>query len=232
MTHLQLASKIHEKLMKPREILTTSAQKTSSQTPESENLGPELAPLPIATKVFAAVARAQARDEPDQEEPMGPVELQAERWRRIKVYQGKDIYLRRLKQFLSGDVKDWSNAQVRRIDKVAGDFTLDSLDVLYRLRGSTRGHPRDMGDELRLVVPKTLYSYMLHDAYEDFQGGHQGVTRTFEKLRSEFYWKGMHAAVQNFVWIAPAARGPLRTLDHRLGMSNPDVHLNSSPWIS
>jgi hypothetical protein len=47
-----------------------------------------------------------------------------------------------------------------------------------------------MVDELRLLVPRTLYSDMLHYAHEDFQGGHQGIPRTFEKLRSEFYWKG------------------------------------------
>ncbi|POM79827.1 LOW QUALITY PROTEIN: Reverse transcriptase [Phytophthora palmivora] len=40
---------------------------------------------------------------------------------------------------------------------------------------------------------------MLHDAHEDFQGGHQGITRTHEKLRSEFYWPGMYADVERFV---------------------------------
>jgi hypothetical protein len=44
-----------------------------------------------------------------------------------------------------------------------------------------------MSDELRLVVPEGLRSDMLHYAHEAFQGGHQGVPRTFEKLRSEFY---------------------------------------------
>jgi hypothetical protein len=130
---------------------------------------------------------------------MGPVEFQAERWRRIKVHQDKDAHLLCLKKFLKGDLRDLSHAQVRRIAKIADDFTLDSRDVLYRLSGSTRDRPRDMVDELKLVVPRTLYSDMLHYAHEDFQGGHQGITRTFEKLRSEFYWKGMYAAVDVFV---------------------------------
>ncbi|POM57600.1 Hypothetical protein PHPALM_37864, partial [Phytophthora palmivora] len=30
-------------------------------------------------------------------------------------------------------------------------------------------------------------------------GGHQGITRTYEKLRSEFYWHGMYADVEGFV---------------------------------
>jgi hypothetical protein len=40
---------------------------------------------------------------------------------------------------------------------------------------------------------------MLQYAHEDYQGGHQGVTRTFEKLRTEFYWYGMYAAVEIYV---------------------------------
>ncbi|OWY93812.1 LOW QUALITY PROTEIN: reverse transcriptase [Phytophthora megakarya] len=40
---------------------------------------------------------------------------------------------------------------------------------------------------------------MLHHAHEDFQGGHQGITRTHEKLRTEFYWPGIYADVQHFV---------------------------------
>jgi hypothetical protein len=53
-----------------------------------------------------------------------------------------------------------------------------------------------MIEEIRLVVSRTLYSDMLHYANEDFRGGHQGINRTFDKLRSEFYWKGMYAAVE------------------------------------
>jgi ribonuclease HI len=180
MTHLQLVSKIHEKIMKPREILTTISQTPDSQSSESRDLGPESAPLPIAAKVFAAITRSQTPGEPEQGEPMGPVEFQAERWRRIKVHQDKDAHLLCLKKFLKGNLRDLSHAQVRRIAKIADDFTLDARDVLYRLSGSTRDRPRDMIDELRLVVPRTLYSDMLHYAHEDFQGGHQGITRTFE----------------------------------------------------
>ncbi|OWZ03834.1 LOW QUALITY PROTEIN: reverse transcriptase [Phytophthora megakarya] len=40
---------------------------------------------------------------------------------------------------------------------------------------------------------------MLHHAHEDFQGGHQEITRTHEKLRTELYGPGMYADVQHFV---------------------------------
>ncbi|OWY94963.1 reverse transcriptase [Phytophthora megakarya] len=68
-----------------------------------------------------------------------------------------------------------------------------------RLSTPTPERPRNKQSELRLVVPETLRADMLHYSHEDFQGGHQGINRTFERLRSEFYWIGMYADVQKFV---------------------------------
>ncbi|OWY92787.1 reverse transcriptase, partial [Phytophthora megakarya] len=68
-----------------------------------------------------------------------------------------------------------------------------------RLSTPTPERPRNKQSELRLVVPETLRADMLHYSHEDFQGGHQGINRTFERLRSEFYWIGMYADIQKFV---------------------------------
>jgi hypothetical protein len=127
------------------------------------------------------------------------VEYQAERWRRITAHQELDPHLNDLKKFLNDDLDSFSRAQIRKLSKKAALYAVDVRGVLYRLSRSTRDRPRDMSDELRLVVPEGLRSDMLHYAHEDFQGGHQGVTRTFEKLRSEFYWRSMYADVQRFV---------------------------------
>ncbi|POM77712.1 Reverse transcriptase, partial [Phytophthora palmivora] len=177
-THLQLVSNIHEKLVKPKVLPNTGIQKDDPQGVETLSMpGPECAPLPAAAKVFAA-----------------------ERWRRIKVHQDKDDSLLQLKDFLRGNTGKLSHAQARKLAKIADDFILDSREVLYRLSRSTRDRPRDMVDELRLVVPKSLQPDILHYTHEDFQGGHQGITRTYEKLRSEFYW---HVVSMDFVTHLP-----------------------------
>ncbi|POM74374.1 Hypothetical protein PHPALM_8687 [Phytophthora palmivora] len=88
------------------------------------------------------------------------------------------------------DIRDWihfipvlqsnlNHTPVPKLAKIADDFILDSREVLYRLSRSTRDRPRDMVDELRLVVPKALQPDILQYAHEDFQGGHQGITRTY-----------------------------------------------------
>ncbi|GMF50449.1 unnamed protein product [Phytophthora fragariaefolia] len=154
--------------------------------------GPESAPLPTAARVMAAVVtRSRTQEEDDQREPMGPLEYQAERWRRIKTHQESDLRSKNLIKFLNGEIDRFSRAQIRKLSKKAELFVVDERGVLYRLSRSTRNRPRDITGELRHVVPETLRLEMLHYAHEDFQGGHQGVTRTFERLRSEFYWRSI-----------------------------------------
>ncbi|OWZ06660.1 reverse transcriptase, partial [Phytophthora megakarya] len=137
--------------------------------------------------------------------PVDQSGYQDERWRRIKVHQDEDFWIQQMKRVLRGDVsvlKDVSDLprnQVKKIAKVSDQFVLDSREVLYRLSTPTPERPRNKQSELRLVVPETLRADMLHYSHEDFHVGHQGINRTFERLRSEFFWIGMYADVQKFV---------------------------------
>ncbi|POM58449.1 Reverse transcriptase [Phytophthora palmivora] len=102
-----------------------------------------------------------------------------------------DQYLSDIIAFLKDELERFSPKRLKKIAKVADLFALDVRGVLYRLARSTRGRPRDAEAELRLVVRESLREDMLHYAHDDFQGGHQRITRTHEKLRSEFYWPGI-----------------------------------------
>ncbi|GMF21943.1 unnamed protein product [Phytophthora fragariaefolia] len=169
--HLERVSKIAEKLMKPNVVLLDGELPQDSEIQglpkgsAGDVADSQSAPLPQAARVFAMLTRSKAKARtrpspeviedapPGEEEPrrlMTPLEYQAERWRRIRVYQEQDTYI-------------------------------------------------DFVDEPRLVIPDALRSDMLHYARKDFQGGHQGITRTHEKLRSEFYWPGMYADVEPYV---------------------------------
>ncbi|KAJ8514874.1 hypothetical protein ON010_g18627 [Phytophthora cinnamomi] len=117
------------------------------------------------------------------------------------------------KKYLKWTLDQFSQAQVKEIAKYSDQYVLDSRDILYLLAAATQGRPRGKESELRLV-PTDLHSDMLHYAHEDFQGGHQDITRTYEKLRSEFYWPRMYADVEVFVkectGCASAKGRPLR----------------------
>ncbi|OWY92339.1 reverse transcriptase, partial [Phytophthora megakarya] len=182
---------------------------------------------------MTAVTRSHTRGNPSQSDPMGPLEYQAERWRRVKAHQDEDHRLLNLKKFLRGEVDSFSRAQIRRLSKEADLFVLDSRDVLVRLNHSAQGRPRDQTDMLRLAVPETLRQAILHYAHEDFQGGHQGITRTHEKLRTDFYWYGTYADVEAFVKeCVDCASGKGHPPNQGPSPGYVDTHLRLSLWIS
>ncbi|OWY97309.1 reverse transcriptase, partial [Phytophthora megakarya] len=201
--HLRLVSRITEKIMKPSEVLSTPV--TDAVRSDQVELGtcnskaeiPES--LATAAEVLMVMTRSRTEAGVGSRTPVDLSGYQDERWRRIKVHQDGDLEIQQMKKVLKGDVPDLPRNQVKKVAKVSYQFVLDSRDALYRLSTPTPERPRNQQSELRLVVPDTLRADMLHYSHEDFQGGHQGINRTFERLRSEFYWIGMYADVQKFV---------------------------------
>ncbi|OWY96766.1 reverse transcriptase, partial [Phytophthora megakarya] len=63
---------------------------------------------------------------------------------------------------------------------------------------NTPERPRDAADRLRLVVPQDLQEDILHHCHADLQGAHQGIIRTYERLRKEFYWIGMFKDTERY----------------------------------
>ncbi|OWZ14921.1 LOW QUALITY PROTEIN: reverse transcriptase [Phytophthora megakarya] len=188
--HLERVSKIQEKSMNSAEghlatghsgFVVTQDEEGCPDNPGCPSaLDVMAAPLPRAAKILVAVTRATTNE---RHQSLSILWITNEKG-------GDKLRCTRNKMntyFLNGEVDRFTLQRLRRIAKVADLFALDARGVLYRLAQSTRGGPRDAQDELRLVVPVTLREDILHYAHEDFQGGHQGIKRTHEKLLSEFY---------------------------------------------
>ncbi|OWY97773.1 reverse transcriptase [Phytophthora megakarya] len=201
--HLRLVSGIPEKIMKPSEIPSTPAADVVRSDQVELGMGNPDAGIPeslaAAAEALMVMTRSRADADTGSRTPVDQSEYQDERWRRIKVHQAEDLWIQQMKKVLKGDVSDLPRNQVKKIAKVSDQFVLDLREVLYRLNTPTPERPRNKQSELRLVVPEALRADMLHYSHEDFQGGHQGINRTFERLRSEFYWIGKYADIQTFV---------------------------------
>ncbi|OWZ07836.1 LOW QUALITY PROTEIN: reverse transcriptase [Phytophthora megakarya] len=188
--HLKFVSRILEKIMKTPE--TSERKDSASQSLKSDHPN-GLVSDPIVT------TRSRSRQVGQVDDLSWPLDYRNERWRRIKVHQDGDPELKRLNDYLKGDLLNYTRKEVKKIAKGSDRYVLDSRDVLYRLAAPTPERPRDKRSELRLVVPEALRPDILHHAYEDFQSGHQGITRTYERLRSEFSLMGMFEDVEMFV---------------------------------
>lgn len=64
--------------------------------------------------------------------------------------------------------------------------------------GVLRNNPKN-GGEPRLVVPKTLVDEVLGLSHDLPVMGHQGVSRTYLRVKEKFYWYNMNQSTKNFV---------------------------------
>ncbi|OWY92998.1 reverse transcriptase, partial [Phytophthora megakarya] len=82
--------------------------------------------------------------------------------------------------------------------KIAADYEVDEQDLLFYCPPTSRsGDDRDR--MMRLVVPETLQSDVLHHYHATLEGGHQGVGRTYQRIRDHFHWRGLYRSVQRYV---------------------------------
>ena len=52
---------------------------------------------------------------------------------------------------------------------------------------------------LQLVIPEFLQKPLIEEVHSGYFGGHLGIDKTYDKLRSRYYWSGMYRDVVQFL---------------------------------
>ncbi|KAE8956077.1 hypothetical protein PR001_g31862, partial [Phytophthora rubi] len=133
-----------------------------------------------------------------------PVEVQSERRRRIATAQGEELRWSDLKAVLQGEVEKLGYKAARNAWKLADKFVLSEDGVLYYI-GASRRRSGEQQEEvkLRLVVPTTMIQEVLQNCHDSLEGGHQGVVRTYQRVKRDYYWLGLYADVERHVKSCP-----------------------------
>ncbi|POM79909.1 Reverse transcriptase, partial [Phytophthora palmivora] len=87
---------------------------------------------------------------------------------------------------------------VDKCAKIASDYEVDENDLLFFCPKTVQ---RDDGRDavIRLVVPESLQQDFLHHYHASLEGGHQGIGRTYLRIRAHFHWRGLYRSVQKYV---------------------------------
>ena len=72
-------------------------------------------------------------------------------------------------------------------------------NVLYFIGPAQKRKEGREQSEWRLVVPQTLVQSVLHANHNAYEGGHQGVNRTYMRIKRKFYWNKMHSDVEAYI---------------------------------
>ncbi|OWZ11424.1 reverse transcriptase [Phytophthora megakarya] len=126
--------------------------------------------------------------------------IQSERRRRIAIAQDEELKWLNLKTVLRGNSDKLKYRAARDACKIAERFLLTDDNVLYYMNSTPRDQ-QDNQDELRLllVVPTTMIQEVLQNNHDSLEGGHQGVVRTYQRVKQDYCWFGLYADVEKHV---------------------------------
>ncbi|GMF51331.1 unnamed protein product [Phytophthora fragariaefolia] len=93
-----------------------------------------------------------------------------------------------------------THRRAQNASKIADTFVLSEDGLLYYQGQRRRRAEPDSADiSLRLVVPTTMADEVLHSCHNSIEGDHQGIVRTFHRVKAELYWVELYADVSKHV---------------------------------
>ncbi|KAL4140614.1 hypothetical protein PRNP1_014895 [Phytophthora ramorum] len=124
--------------------------------------------------------------------------VQRMRSERLVQAQDEEKWIVDLKSYLRGDVAALTARDAKACATIAGDYEVGEDGLLFYCVNTARlDENRD--SIARLVVPATLHQDFLHHYHASLEGGHQGIGRTYQRIKAHFHWRGLFKSVQQFV---------------------------------
>ncbi|OWZ10981.1 reverse transcriptase [Phytophthora megakarya] len=151
----------------------------------------EIVQLPAVTTRSKARSGVRVGSDPDSLREEAVRELRIERIRRA---QDEESWIMGLKKYLVGEIRDLTHEEAKMLGSIAMNYEVDQLDLLFYCPTSKEA-AADRDKLMRL----TLKQDILHHYHTNLQGGHQGVGRTYDRIRDHFHWSGLYKSVQRYV---------------------------------
>ncbi|GMF15511.1 unnamed protein product [Phytophthora fragariaefolia] len=128
-----------------------------------------------------------------------PTPVQTDRIRRVRVAQDEERRWVDLKAYLRGEVESLSFKRAANAGKLVDSFVLDEDGLLqYVGKGRKLVEVSKQEPQLRLEIPTTMIDEVLQSCHDSIEGGHQGITCTFHRVKKDYYWVGRSRATLSY----------------------------------
>ena len=91
--------------------------------------------------------------------------------------------------------KKLSIEEAKLCARIASGYESDESVLLFFCPRSAKD-PDSRVEMVSLVIPELLQQDFLHHYHTILEGGHQGIGRTYQRIRSNFHWRGLYRSVQ------------------------------------
>ena len=106
----------------------------------------------------------------------------------INQAQDEENWISDLKAYLIGDIAMLNAREAKRCSLIAPDYEVDQDGLSFSCpRAAAKS--KDRGESVRLVIPELLQRDVVHHYHTRLDGGHQGVGRTYQRIRINFHWR-------------------------------------------
>jgi len=117
---------------------------------------------------------------------------------RIIKAQEEKKWIADVKTYLIGDVATLPAEELKIGAVIAPEYEFDRSELLFFCSRSSTISDICM-EHIRLVVPELLQQDFLHHYHTSVEGGHQGIGRTYQRIRARFHGRGMYRSVQRYI---------------------------------
>ena len=111
--------------------------------------------------------------------------------------QWADPFLSRIRQALVDNQLPADDAIAREVAIIRDQYVLEN-DVLHRIYTIESSHRRYHTRKL-VAVPQSQVANVMRTMHNNIEGGHLGVTKTYEKIRLHFHWPNMYRDIRDYV---------------------------------
>ena len=122
--------------------------------------------------------------------------------------QNRDDKFQPLIQYLKDGTLPKDALTAEKVMRQESQYFLSDNDILYK-----QSHTGE-GTVIQMVVPKPLQTELLHWCYDHFMSGHLGLNKTYERLRSTYFWKNMFADLQQWIKSCVSCAQKKRDVHH------------------
>ncbi|OWY93973.1 reverse transcriptase, partial [Phytophthora megakarya] len=117
---------------------------------------------------------------------------------RVRQAHDEESWILGLTKYLVREIRDLTQENAKMFGSIGMNYEVDQSDLLFYCP-TTKEAAADRDKLMRLVIPETLQQDILHHYHTSLQGGHQGVGRTYDRIRDQFHWRGLYKSVQRYV---------------------------------
>ncbi|OWZ02253.1 LOW QUALITY PROTEIN: reverse transcriptase [Phytophthora megakarya] len=117
---------------------------------------------------------------------------------RIRQAQDEESWIMGLKKYLIGEIRDPTQEEAKVLGSIAMNYEVDQRNLLFYCP-TAKEAAADRDKLMQLAIPETLQQDILRHYHTSLQGDHQGIGRTYDRIRDHFPWRGLYRSVQRYV---------------------------------